>query len=35
VTAELEESLIASGAIQALGLRFVGIPAPATALKKA
>jgi SAM-dependent methyltransferase len=33
-TAELEESLIASGAIQALGFRFVGIPAPAPALKK-
>jgi hypothetical protein len=33
-TAELEESLIASGAIQALGFRFVGIPATAPALKK-
>lgn len=33
-TAELEESLIGSGAIQALGFRFVGIPARERALNK-
>lgn len=34
-TAELEESLIESGAIQALGFRFVGMPAATRALKQA
>jgi ubiquinone/menaquinone biosynthesis C-methylase UbiE len=33
-TAELEESLIGSGAIQALGFRFVGIPARERTLNK-
>jgi ubiquinone/menaquinone biosynthesis C-methylase UbiE len=34
VSAELEELLIGSGAIQALGFRFVGIPARERALKR-
>ena len=31
-TAELEESLVAAGAIRAVGVRFVGIPRPERAL---